>query len=142
MCLKIGDELLLAPWSLFNAEVFGQDKRGKGQANALSDPEDPHDANYLRETSRRAHKEGNMDPQNNSSVLDAADASSAARDGDDRGTNANDYDLVVDSLAAEVAPDDQVQQQFYSLDSAILHSIECCGNCSFSHNFYSFIKDY
>ena len=70
MCLKIGYELLLAPWSLFNAEVFGQDKRGKGQANALSDPEDPHDANYLRETSRRAHKEGNMDPQNNSSVLD------------------------------------------------------------------------
>lgn len=51
---KVGDELLLAPLGLFNTEVFaltGQDKRGQGQANASGDPEDPHDANYLRETS-------------------------------------------------------------------------------------------
>lgn len=47
---------MLAPLGLFNAEVFaltGQDKRGQGQGNATSDPEDPHDANYLRETSVR-----------------------------------------------------------------------------------------
>ena len=45
---------MLAPLGLFNTEVFaltGQDKRGQGQANASGDPEDPHDANYLRETS-------------------------------------------------------------------------------------------
>lgn len=51
---KVGDELLLAPLGLFNTEVFaltGQDKRGQGQANATGDPEDPHDADYLRETS-------------------------------------------------------------------------------------------
>lgn len=36
-------------------------------------------------------------------------------------------DLVVDSLAADAAPDDQPQQQLlYSLDQAILHSIERC----------------
>jgi actin-related protein 8 len=115
--------LLLAPWALFNAEVFGQDKRGKGQANALSDPEDPHDANYLRETSRRAHKEA-LD-QNASAALDATDAASAAAQGDDRGANANEYDLVVDSLAAEATPDDQLQQQLlYSLDSVRGNSME------------------
>ncbi len=55
---KVGDELLLAPLGLFNTEVFaltGQDKRGQGQANASGDPEDPHDANYLRETSVSFH---------------------------------------------------------------------------------------
>lgn len=54
--MQIGDELLLAPLGLFNTEVFaltGQEKRGQGQANAPGDPEDPHDANYLRETSVR-----------------------------------------------------------------------------------------
>lgn len=36
-------------------------------------------------------------------------------------------DLVVDSLAVDAAPDDQPQQQLlYSLDQAILHSVECC----------------
>ena len=38
-----------------------------------------------------------------------------------------DEDLVVDSLAVDAAPDDQPQQQMlYSLDQAILHSVECC----------------
>ncbi len=42
-------------------------------------------------------------------------------------------DLVVDSLAADAAPDDQPQQQLlYSLDQAILHSIERCCELSLS----------
>ena len=35
-------------------------------------------------------------------------------------------DLVVDSLAADAAPDEPQQQLLYSLDQAILHSIERC----------------
>lgn len=46
-------------------------------------------------------------------------------------------DLVVDSLAADAAPDDQPQQQLlYSLDQAILHSIERC--CKFLQQFIPF----
>lgn len=45
-------------------------------------------------------------------------------------TGQGEDDLVVDSLAADAAPDDQPQQQLlYSLDQAILHSIERC--CKF-----------
>ena len=43
-------------------------------------------------------------------------------------------DLVVDSLAADAAPDDQPQQQLlYSLDQAILHSIERCCELLFNN---------
>lgn len=113
--------------------------------NPGSDPEDPHDANYLRETSvstlfpgqqpylnstyanelqldlqRRAHKEALEQSASTASLMDMGDnAAGAAAQGDD--------DLVVDSLAADAAPDDQPQQQLlHSLDQAILHSIERC----------------
>lgn len=52
-------------------------------------------------------------------------------DGANPGGAQGDDDLVVDSLAADAAQDDQPQQQLlYSLDQAILHSIErCCKHC-------------
>jgi len=131
--IKAGDELLLAPLGLFNAETFvltGLDKRGQGQMNATSDPEDPHDASYLRETSRRAHKEA---LEQSSSAADIGDAAtSAAVQGDE--------DLVVDNLAGDVAADDQPQQQqqiLYSLDQAILHSIERCSSDDMKRRMYS-----
>nr|SVE92898.1 EOG090X02LT [Moina brachiata] len=132
---KVGDELLLAPLGLFNAEVFaltGQDKRGQGQANATSDPEDPHDANYLRETSRRAHKEA-LEQSASAASMDTGDgANPGGAQGDD--------DLVVDSLAADAAQDDQPQQQLlYSLDQAILHSIERCSSDEMKRRMYSCI---
>nr|SVE84755.1 EOG090X02LT [Daphnia pulex] len=134
--VKVGDELLLAPLGLFNTEVFaltGQDKRGQGQANASGDPEDPHDANYLRETSRRAHKE----------ALENQSASAASMDTAENSTNTGgqgEEDLVVDSLAADAAPDDQPQQQLlYSLDQAILHSIERCSSDEMKRRMYSCI---
>jgi len=131
--IKVGDELLLAPLGLFNAEVFaltGLDKRGQGQMNATSDPEDPHDASYLRETSRRAHKEA---LEQSSSAVDTGDAASAA-------VAQGDEDLVVDSLAGDVPADDQPQQQIlYSLDQAILHSIERCSSDDMKRRMYSCI---
>lgn len=55
----------------------------------------------------------------------------------DNSTNAGgqgEEDLVVDSLAADAAPDDLPQQQLlYSLDQVILHSIErCCELTNFN----------
>nr|SVE93502.1 EOG090X02LT [Scapholeberis mucronata] len=132
--IKVGDELLLAPLGLFNTEVFaltGQDKRGQGQANATGDPEDPHDADYLRETSRRAHKEALENQSASAASMDTAEnGASAAAQGED--------DLVVDSLAADATPDDQPQQQLlYSLDQAILHSIERCSSDEMKRRMYS-----
>ena len=49
-------------------------------------------------------------------------------------------DLVVDGLAANAAPDDQPQQQLlYSLDQAILHSVECCSTEEMKRRMYSCI---
>lgn len=51
--LKVGDECLVAPLSLFQPELF----KVTGVHNVhiqkryIGDPEDPHDENYLRETS-------------------------------------------------------------------------------------------
>lgn len=48
------------------------------------------------------------------------------------GGGQGDDDLVVDSLAADAAQDEQPQQQvLYSLDQAILHSIERCCKSQF-----------
>lgn len=69
---------------------------------------------------RRAHKEALENQSASAASMDTAEnAASAAAQGED--------DLVVDSLAADATPDDQPQQQLlYSLDQAILHSIERC----------------
>ena len=51
--LQVGDECLIAPLSLFQPELF----RVTGahsvhiQKRSMGDSEDPHDENYLRETS-------------------------------------------------------------------------------------------
>jgi len=60
--------------------------------------------------------------EQSSSAADIGDAATAA-------VVQGDEDLVVDNLAGDVAADDQPQQQqqiLYSLDQAILHSIERC----------------
>lgn len=51
--LQVGDECLIAPLGLFQPELF--DLTGKKtvttQKRTLSDPEDPFDAEFIRETS-------------------------------------------------------------------------------------------
>ena len=69
---------------------------------------------------RRAHKEALENQSASASNMDTTENSTAVA-----GQGAD--DLVVDSLAADAAPDDQPQQQLlYSLDQAILHSVERC----------------
>lgn len=52
---QVGDECLVAPLSLFQTELFGVTgpKQTHIQKRSTGDPEDPHDENYLRETSVR-----------------------------------------------------------------------------------------
>ena len=86
--------------------------------------------NILSDIQRRAHKEA---LEQSSSAADIGDAAtSAAVQGDE--------DLVVDNLAGDVAADDQPQQQqqiLYSLDQAILHSIERCCKSTQNSSFTS-----
>jgi actin-related protein 8 len=51
--VQVGDECIVAPLSLFQPELFGVTgpKLVHIQQRASGDPEDPHDENYLRETS-------------------------------------------------------------------------------------------
>jgi actin-related protein 8 len=51
--IQVGDECIVAPLSLFQPELFGVtgSKLVHIQQRASGDPEDPHDENYLRETS-------------------------------------------------------------------------------------------
>ena len=111
--------------------------------NAPSDPEDPHDANYLRETSvrflffniflfiesitnyavlkRRAHKEA-LEQNAMAASMETGDTSAAA-------ASQGDEDLVVDSLGGDAVVDDiqqPQQQQVLNLDQAILYSIDRC----------------
>lgn len=50
---KVGDECLVAPLSLFQPELFKITGTHNlhVQKRYVGDPEDPHDENYLRETS-------------------------------------------------------------------------------------------
>ena len=51
--LQVGDECLVAPLSLFQPELFKVTGTHSVhiQKRSMGDPEDPHDENYLRETS-------------------------------------------------------------------------------------------
>jgi len=53
LLIQVGDECIVAPLSLFQPELFGVTgpKVVHIQRRAGGDPEDPHDENYLRETS-------------------------------------------------------------------------------------------
>jgi hypothetical protein len=53
LLIQVGDECIVAPLSLFQPELFGVTgpKVVHIQQRAGGDPEDPHDENYLRETS-------------------------------------------------------------------------------------------
>ena len=87
--------------------------------NAPNDPEDPHDAAYLRETSRRAHKEA-LEQSAMAASMETGDTSTVA-------ASQGDEDLVVDSLGGDGPVDEQPQQQIlYSLDQAILQAIDRC----------------
>ncbi|XP_043475529.1 actin-related protein 8-like isoform X1 [Leptopilina heterotoma] len=57
--LQVGDECLVAPLSLFQPELFKVTgiHNVHVQKRSVGDSEDPHDENYLRETSRRGIKE-------------------------------------------------------------------------------------
>nr|XP_018899502.1 PREDICTED: actin-related protein 8 isoform X2 [Bemisia tabaci] len=120
---QVGDECLIAPLGLFQPELF--DLTGKKtvttQKRTLSDPEDPFDAEFIRETSRRGTKE-NMEEAG----------------GDTTVVTGGEEELVVDepSGGGEFIVD---SGQLPGLDTLILDSIERCGTDDLKKKMYSCI---
>lgn len=124
--LQVGDECLVAPLSLFQPELFKVTGTHSVhiQKRSMGDPEDPHDENYLRETSRRGMKE-NL--EQTSEMQEEATAP----------TVAGEEEVVVDAVdSAPItlsnrdldAPRDFIvgPQQLLGLDHAVLQSIDRC----------------
>ncbi|XP_044580234.1 actin-related protein 8 isoform X1 [Cotesia glomerata] len=137
--LQVGDECLIAPLSLFQPELF----KITGVHNVhiqkryIGDPEDPHDENYLRETSRRGIKE------NLEQTLELPEEVAAP-------VAAADEEVVVDAVDAAPmalanrdldAPRDFVvgPQQILGLDHAIVQSIDRCPTEELKRKMYSCI---
>ncbi|XP_013198176.2 actin-related protein 8 [Amyelois transitella] len=128
--LQVGDECVISPLSLFHTDLLKITgaKMTKIQNRQPSDPEDPFDAEFLRETGR---KRETADPAvNESQQLEAANESQP--------TANQDEDIVVDAL--EGVPGDIVSLapgQVLALDAAILQSIDRCTSEELKRKMYS-----
>ncbi|XP_015118934.1 actin-related protein 8 isoform X2 [Diachasma alloeum] len=124
--LQVGDECLVAPLSLFQPELF----KVTGihavhiQKRYLGDPQDPHDENYLRETSRRGIKE------NLEQTLELQEEIAVPAIPADEEVVVDGVDAVPNVLAIRdlEAPRDFIvgPQQLLGLDHAVLQSIDRC----------------
>ncbi|XP_059488672.1 actin-related protein 8 isoform X2 [Neocloeon triangulifer] len=114
--LQVGDECLIAPLSLFTTDLLSitGTKGVHGQVSYEFQSEDPHDANYLRETSRKAAKE-NLD---------------VTGDGPGNMSCLGNIPLPLDINS--VMEEDIVEKEIFeseillSIDQAIMQSIERC----------------
>ncbi|KAG7300584.1 hypothetical protein JYU34_014879 [Plutella xylostella] len=130
--LQIGDECIISPLAMFYTDLLKITglKSTKIQNRQPSDPEDPFDAEFLRETGR---KRETADPAaNESQTFEVANESQT--------TTNPDEDIVVDTL--EGGPGDMVSLtpgQVLALDAAILQSIDRCPSEELKRKMYSSI---
>ncbi|RZF39990.1 hypothetical protein LSTR_LSTR002393 [Laodelphax striatellus] len=134
--IQMADECLIAALSLFQPELLGVTgpKTLTTQKRPTGDPQDPHDADYLRETSRRGLKEATE-----------ANAEGLA----DGGAAAGEEDIVVDTILEGVpggAGSALVDREFtvnsnqlLGLDQAILQSIDRCVTDDLKRKMYASI---
>ncbi|XP_011305453.1 actin-related protein 8, partial [Fopius arisanus] len=137
--MQVGDECLVAPLSLFQPELF----KVTGihnvhiQKRYLGDPEDPHDENYLRETSRRGVKESLEQ------TLELQEETAVVATPIDEEVVVDAVDAVPNSLANRdlEAPRDFIvgPQQLLGLDHAVLQSIDRCLTEDLKRKMYSCI---
>ncbi|XP_063988128.1 actin-related protein 8 [Diachasmimorpha longicaudata] len=137
--LQVGDECLVAPLSLFQPELFKVTgvHNVHVQKRYLGDPQDPHDENYLRETSRRGMKEileQTLELQEEITVPSMPVEEEVVVDSVDAVPNAlGNRDLE--------APRDFIvgPQQLLGLDHAVLQSIDRCPTEELKRKMYSCI---
>lgn len=104
--LYLGDERIVAPLAFFQIELL--EVTGRKEANVIrkdpGDPEDPHDHLYLRETSRKYTKTGDIQP------------------GSEPGGQDAEFEEV--DLEGVAGPD--IGTEVLPLDQAICRSIDTC----------------
>lgn len=132
--IQMGDELIVAALGLFYPDLL-KITGPKGtitQKPNPGDPDDPFDENYLRETSRRGGRE----------------AAEAMEVGGGEGADAGEEDIVVDDQPlppAQVPPltsvrnDSSGTEKLFSLEQAILTSIDRCQSDEMKRKMYSSI---
>lgn len=127
--LQVGDECIISPLAMFYTDLLSVTgpKSTKIQTGKHSDPEDPFDAEFLRETGRKRDTVDSM--ANESQQFDTIES---------QPINNPDEDIVVDALeggpveVALVAPG-----QVLGLDAAILQSIDRCPSEELKRKMYS-----
>ncbi|KAF4527672.1 hypothetical protein B566_EDAN015129 [Ephemera danica] len=147
--LQVGDECIIAPLSFFTPELFGVTgpKFVHGQKGCLGDPEDPHDGNYLRETSRRGMKETLESAFNN--------PEGSQNNPLDIGGSIIEEEIVVDNIDTAVGGSSLVgnsgvavrettescffAEQLLGLDQAVLQSIDRCPTDDLKRKMYACI---
>ncbi|KPJ09840.1 Actin-related protein 8 [Papilio machaon] len=130
--LQVGDECIISPLSFFYTDLLKitGPKSTKIQSRQPSDPEDPFDAEFLRETGR---KRETVDPTaNENQQFESVN--------ENQPTGNADEDIVVDTL--DGGPGDIVSLapgQVLGLDAAILQSIDRCSSEELKRKMYSSI---
>uniref|UniRef100_A0A8D8VG47 Actin-related protein 8 n=1 Tax=Cacopsylla melanoneura TaxID=428564 RepID=A0A8D8VG47_9HEMI len=137
--IQVADECLIAPLGIFHPELLGLTgiKPVFTQSRAVSDSEDPHDGDYLRETSvsyRRGTKESG-DPGDGMGGDGGASLTLGV------GGGGGEEDIVVDSMVEVCSSADFVLEsgQPLGLDQAVLQSVERCGGDEQKRKMYSTI---
>lgn len=148
--VKLGDEAIVSPMSLFHPEMLGitGSHLVRTQGRFLGDPEDPHDEFYLQMTSREAKlakKKDNTESKDNSE-LNLLDDSQLQTHMDEDSNDAPDTLNVTDTVKGGRKADDdepdmdtETSLQLMGVDQAILKSIERCGNDEVKKKMYSCI---
>ncbi|XP_047000292.1 actin-related protein 8 isoform X3 [Schistocerca americana] len=147
--LQVGDECIVAPLSLFQPELLAVTgpKQVHIQKRSTGDPEDPHDDNYLRETSRRGAKEA-LEPLSGGFAGSELDGMNAGLDCSGVGGQTGEEDIVVDAMDATVPTtvrDADTKEfvvgpeQVLGLDQAILQSIDRCPTDDLKRKMYGCI---
>lgn len=127
--LQVGDECIISPLAMFHTDLLTITglKFTKTQNRLPSDPEDPFDAEFLRETGR---KRETADPSANESqqfepIIDKEHANNA------------DEDIVVDNLEGGGQDVILAPGQVLGLDAAILQSIDGCSSEELKRKMYN-----
>lgn len=133
--LQVGDECIISPLAMFNTDLLSitGPKNTQTQTAQSSDPEDPFDAEYLRETGRKKEN-----AEGGGGVADIT----GGYDGNieiQQSGNA-DEDIVVDALEVPVAEGlNLAPEQILGLDAAVLKSIDRCPNEELKRKMYASI---
>ncbi|XP_002730533.1 actin-related protein 8-like [Saccoglossus kowalevskii] len=130
--IKLGDEGIQAPMSIFNPQVFGL--AGKNlfhtQQRNIGDSEDPHDETYLLQTQSRESvksKSANAEDKNKDGGANPDEVKVKTENAAEEKESEEPELLQPLSMSSRMATS-EFADRVPGLDEAILHSISCCSS--------------